>query len=153
MVLEHLFIWKASEPKKKPVGNSVKKIPWRKVYTFFKSPWVNNEPSKAKENVNKCHSKKALQRAKIRKKCDIKVWLWTSFGGGGFMSMKRKSCRLIIYWSFAILLNFFLIFFSLNVRYKKGCCLHIHTEGPSQFSLFSLFSSPFPKHIRTCLEY
>ena len=40
MVLEHLFIWKASEPKKKPVGNSVKKIPWRKVYTFslFSSP-------------------------------------------------------------------------------------------------------------------
>ena len=61
------------------------------------------------------------------------------WGEGGSMSMKRKSCRLIIYWSFAILLNFFLIFFSLNVRYKKGCCLHIHTKGPSQFSLFFSF--------------
>ena len=76
VVLQHLFIWKASEPKK-TCGEFCKENSLKKslhFFTFFKSPWVNNEQSKAKENVNKCHSKKAIQRAKIRKKCNIKVW-------------------------------------------------------------------------------
>ena len=121
------------------MGNSVKKIPWRKVYTFFKSPWVNNEPSKAKENVNKCHSKKALQRAKIRKKCDIKVWLWTLFGGRGIDVDEEK-----IMWidNILIICNFielFSNFFSLIWDIKKVAAYTYTRKGLLNSAFFFSF--------------
>ena len=126
------------------MGNSVKKIPWRKVYTFFKSPWVNNEPSKAKENVNKCHSKKALQRAKIRKKCDIKVWLWTLFGGRGIDVDEEK-----IMWidNILIICNFielFSNFFSLIWDIKKVAAYTYTRKGLLNSAFFLFFLLPFP---------
>ena len=83
--------------------------------------------------------KRLYKGLKYEKKCDIKVWLWTLFGGGGIDVDEEK-----IMWidNILIICNFielFSNFFSLNVRYKKGCCLHIHTKGPSQFSLFFSF--------------
>ena len=55
------------------------------------------------------------------------------------MSMKRKSCRWIKYWSFAILLNFFLIFFSLMWDIKKVAAYTYTRKGLLNSAFFFSF--------------